>query len=240
MLKLVNYILNEMKKENKKVEMILLTGSRLNNLHSEDSDYDLYIVTESNLDELLNNGSRYSVSKKFGVFENSEVEGKVMSLVKFLEVVKKTNFNTLELFTVQPLYLSDESLKLYRLFTKPYRIAMCNENIERMIGSISGYAKQNLKRMDKNKNKYKDTVQCIKGYKYLKQISEYHYIKYNDMSELKSIKYNASKKITENDLIKMNKYVIYQCEKLSEELKNKHSTLIDELLLEMMNDKRGK
>lgn len=237
MLKLVDFVLKKMEEENKKVEMILLSGSRLNNLHLEDSDYDLFIITESTLDELLNTNARYSTTKKLGHFENVEVEAKIMSMVKFFEVIKKTNFNTLELFTAQPMYLNDDSIKLFRLFTKPYQRAMCNNNVERMISSVSGYAKANLKKMSTNKNKWKDTVQCFKGYEYLKQITLLGYIYSNDMSALRPVKFNVSNNFKESDLVSMNKFVIRQCEELSKELENKPSTMIDKLLLEMMCDK---
>lgn len=155
-------------KLDEKVIAILLSGSRLNNLCIlGESDFDLYIIIKPTIDELIGSIKQFSKEMEFGhikeLNKKVEVNGKVMSLLKFFNIACKTSFNTIELLVEKPLFKINTAINI---FTENLSV-FCKADLGRMISSVKGYAKSNIKKLNKNNGIYerafKDAQQTLKG-----------------------------------------------------------------------------
>lgn len=124
---------------------VYLTGSHLNNLNNENSDVDYFIIRKPTFEEV--------VSGNYSGGELSDgMDAKVYNLFHFVNLMKKSNPNLLEVLFKYPLYTSDSYKPLAdQLYNN--RDSIIKMNVDHLIASCLGMMIQNIKRLKEGSSK---------------------------------------------------------------------------------------
>lgn len=133
-----------------RIDLIMLTGSRLRNLNFEhNADYDVYVFVTDDPSDILQNKSTSLVFHQENESGNIKIDGKIMDYRKLYSLLVKSNPNIIELFRC--------SEKIYdRSAGFADFLSEMNDNLfwinpDRYAGSVGGNLMQVHKQIMKNK-----------------------------------------------------------------------------------------
>ena len=123
------------------VQAVYLSGSRLNHLNVAPTDYDLFIITKPTMKSIMT-GQHY-VHHATVEAMGQMADGKIYDTLKFLDVMVKTNPNTVELFYQAPLFVTSEFEPIAkRLQTTEMHRKMLAFNPTNFVHAVGGQVKQ--------------------------------------------------------------------------------------------------
>lgn len=80
---------------------VYLSGSHLHNLENKDSDFDYIVITKPTVEDMVDGWHN-------GKQSNGELDFKVFNLLHFINLIKKSNPNIVELLYKFPLYVDED------------------------------------------------------------------------------------------------------------------------------------
>lgn len=161
---------------NREILAIYLTGSHLNNLNTWKSDVDFIVVVAPSFEEV--------VSGNYTGQQLDLVDAKVYNMFNFINLLRKSNPNMLEIIYKEPLY-SSEGFEVVAKHLYEKRHSVATIHVDRLMSSCLGMMKQNYKRLKyENEKNGKALVNFHKAY--------YQFMALNDNKGLEhSIKYSG-------------------------------------------------
>lgn len=159
-------------KVDRTIEAVYLSGSEINHLNvKRTNDRGLFVFVQDSRTDVINN--RMFSKQMMLDFDNQTYDIKIYDLRKLYSLIKKSNFNILEVFGKHPLYRQEDNFTRV-LANKDNWGQLACFNLGSLINSLIGITASALKRIERkginNKESIKGLVQAIKCQEYLKDV----------------------------------------------------------------------